>query len=38
VTRDGDGHTGYSQGNDCVDSAVDEYFVDAKVPADGLEC
>ena len=38
VTRDGDGHTGYSQGNDCVDSAVDEYLVDGKVPADGLEC
>lgn len=38
VTRDGDGHTGYGQGNDCVDSAVDDYLVDGKVPADGLEC
>lgn len=38
VTRDGDGHTGYGQGNDCVDSAVDQYLVDGKVPADGLKC
>jgi pimeloyl-ACP methyl ester carboxylesterase len=38
VTRDGDGHTGYGQGNDCVDSAVDQYLVDGKVPADGLGC
>jgi pimeloyl-ACP methyl ester carboxylesterase len=38
VTRDGDGHTGYGQGNDCVDSAVDEYFVQGEVPAGDLQC
>jgi pimeloyl-ACP methyl ester carboxylesterase len=38
VTRDGDGHTGYGQGNDCVDSAVDEYFVQGEVPAEDLQC
>ncbi len=38
VSRDGDGHTGYMQGNGCVDDAVDAYLVDGKVPDDGLEC
>ncbi|GAA1914100.1 alpha/beta hydrolase [Nocardioides lentus] len=38
VSRDGDGHTGYNQGNECVDSAVEAYLVDGDVPGDGLEC
>jgi pimeloyl-ACP methyl ester carboxylesterase len=38
ITRNGDGHTGYGAGNSCVDSAVDAYFVQGKVPADGLTC
>jgi pimeloyl-ACP methyl ester carboxylesterase len=38
VTRDGDGHTGYHSGNDCVDEAVDSYLVEGKVPRDGLTC
>jgi pimeloyl-ACP methyl ester carboxylesterase len=38
ITRDGDGHTGYGMGNACVDAAVDAYFVQGKVPADGLTC
>ncbi|MEU6134936.1 alpha/beta hydrolase [Nocardioides sp. NPDC047086] len=38
VSRDGDGHTGYMQGNGCVDDAVNDYLVDGKVPDDGLEC
>ena len=38
VSRDGDGHTGYMQGNDCVDDAVNDYLVDGKVPDNGLEC
>ena len=32
VTRDGDGHTGYNAGNDCVDDAVEAYLVDGTVP------
>ncbi len=28
VTRDGDGHTGYNVGNDCVDDAVESYLLD----------
>ncbi|WP_244931090.1 alpha/beta hydrolase [Nocardioides sp. W7] len=38
VSRDGDGHTGYGSDNACVDAAVEDYLVDATVPADGLEC
>ena len=38
VSRDGDGHTGYNAGNDCVDEAVESYLVDGVVPPDGLEC
>jgi pimeloyl-ACP methyl ester carboxylesterase len=38
VSRDGDGHTGYMQGNGCVDDAINDYLVDGKVPDDGLKC
>ena len=38
ITRDGDGHTGYNAGNDCVDHAVEDYLVDGTVPEDGLSC
>ena len=38
VTREGDGHTGYRAGNDCVDGAVDRYLLEGIVPKDGLEC
>ena len=30
--RDGDGHTGYNAGNDCVDGAVEGYLIDGTVP------
>jgi pimeloyl-ACP methyl ester carboxylesterase len=38
VSRDGDGHTGYTEGNDCVDDAVDAYYLRGTVPEDGLRC
>jgi pimeloyl-ACP methyl ester carboxylesterase len=38
VSRDGDGHTGYNSGNECVDQAIEGYLVDGTVPEDGLEC
>jgi pimeloyl-ACP methyl ester carboxylesterase len=38
ISRDGDGHTGYASGNDCVDNAVESYLVDGTVPEDGLQC
>ena len=38
VTRNGDGHTGFHQGNACVDDAVQGYLVRGTVPRDGLSC
>ncbi|MBA2955442.1 alpha/beta fold hydrolase [Nocardioides sp. MAH-18] len=38
VSRDGDGHTGYNSGNECVDTAVEDYLVEGTVPEDGLSC
>jgi pimeloyl-ACP methyl ester carboxylesterase len=38
VSRDGDGHTGYNKGNECVDDAVHAYLLDGEVPDDGLSC
>ena len=38
VRRDGDGHTGYNAGNDCVNQAVESYLIDGTVPKDGLSC
>ena len=38
VSRDGDGHTGYNAGNDCVDEAIEAYLVGGTVPPDGLQC
>ncbi len=38
VSRDGDGHTAYNKGNDCIDVAVEDYLIDGTVPEDGLEC
>jgi pimeloyl-ACP methyl ester carboxylesterase len=38
ITRDGDGHTGFHQGNRCVDDAVERYLVGGVVPKDNLSC
>jgi hypothetical protein len=38
VSRDGDGHTAYSSGNECISAAVEDYLVDGTVPEDGLKC
>lgn len=38
VSRDGDGHTGFRQGNQCVDDAIEKYLVAGTVPKDGLSC
>ncbi len=38
VRRDGDGHTGYLAGNQCVDSAVESYLVSGKVPEGTVDC
>lgn len=38
VRRDGDGHTGYNQGNDCVDDVVEAYLIEGEVPDDDVSC
>jgi pimeloyl-ACP methyl ester carboxylesterase len=38
VTWEGEGHTAYGRANSCVSTAVDDYFVDGKLPQDGLKC
>ena len=38
ISRDGDGHTGFNQGNPCVDAAVEDYLLRDVVPQDGLSC
>lgn len=38
LTREGDGHTGYHQGSDCTDTAIDDYLVEGEVPDDGTTC
>ena len=38
ITRNGDGHTGYNAGNDCVDNAVEAYLVSGKTPKSDLTC
>ena len=38
VTREGDGHTAYTSGNECIKKAIDAYLVRGKVPKDGTVC
>ncbi|MCB1298718.1 MAG: alpha/beta fold hydrolase [Microthrixaceae bacterium] len=38
ITRVGEGHTGYNQGNRCVDDAIEAYFLTGAVPTSALQC
>ena len=38
LTLIGDGHTGHNQGNECVDSLVDSYFLTGKIGSEPLIC
>ncbi len=38
ITRDGDGHTAYNSGNECIDRLIEGYLVDGVVPDDGESC
>lgn len=38
LIRDGDGHTGFRQGNSCIDDAVHAYLIHGEVPEDGTLC
>jgi pimeloyl-ACP methyl ester carboxylesterase len=38
VTFNGEGHTAYGRSNECVSSAVDNYFIKSLVPASDPDC
>jgi len=38
LTRVGDGHTAYGMGSECIDDAIDTYFVTGEPPADNTVC
>lgn len=38
ITHTGEGHTAYNQGNACVDTTVDDYFVKGTVPSADPMC
>jgi pimeloyl-ACP methyl ester carboxylesterase len=38
ITRDGDGHTGFNQGNACVDDVVQDYLIDGVAPDADVDC
>ncbi len=38
LTRTGQGHVGYRQGNECIDRAVEKYLVQGEAPAEGTVC
>src|SRR3546814_3136109 len=39
VRRDGDGHTAYNSGDDCIDETIESYLVDGEVPdEDFVDC
>ncbi|MER7620720.1 alpha/beta hydrolase [Streptomyces sp. NPDC126503] len=38
LTYDGDGHTAYGRGSDCVDTAINAYLLEGTVPPDGKRC
>ncbi|MER7110130.1 alpha/beta hydrolase [Streptomyces sp. NPDC000229] len=38
LTYEGDGHTAYGRGSDCIDTAINTYLLDGTVPAPGKRC
>jgi len=38
LTREGQGHTAFLKGNDCIDAAVTAYLVEGAAPEDGAVC
>ncbi len=38
LTYDGDGHTAYAAGSDCIDTAVNAYLLQNRPPVDGTRC
>ncbi|MFE6102454.1 alpha/beta hydrolase [Streptomyces laurentii] len=38
LTYEGDGHTAYGRGSDCIDTAINTYLLDGTPPKDGKRC
>lgn len=38
LTREGDGHTAYLMGNECVEGAIDAFYLEGVVPKPGTVC
>ncbi|MFD3718382.1 alpha/beta hydrolase [Streptomyces sp. NPDC058674] len=38
LTYDGDGHTAYGRGSDCVDTSINRYLLEGKAPEEGKKC
>ncbi len=38
LRRDGDGHTAYNAGNECIDTAIESYLLDGDVPDNPTDC
>ncbi|MEU7551071.1 alpha/beta hydrolase [Streptomyces sp. NPDC044571] len=38
LTYDGDGHTAYGRGSDCIDTAINTYLLEGKPPQNGKKC
>ncbi|MDH6214651.1 alpha/beta hydrolase [Streptomyces pseudovenezuelae] len=38
LTYEGDGHTAYGRGSDCIDSAIDTYLLRGRPPVEGKRC
>ncbi|MGW1464669.1 alpha/beta hydrolase [Streptomyces sp. NPDC002308] len=38
LTYDGDGHTAYGRGSDCIDTAINRYLLEGTVPKKGTTC
>ncbi|MGP3952832.1 alpha/beta hydrolase [Streptomyces sp. 7N604] len=38
LTYEGDGHTAYGRGSECIDSTINTYLLEGKAPKDGKRC
>ncbi|MEU7697408.1 alpha/beta hydrolase [Streptomyces sp. NPDC039028] len=38
LTYEGDGHTAYGRGSDCIDTAINTYLLEGTPPAEGKRC
>ncbi|MEU1370269.1 alpha/beta hydrolase [Streptomyces sp. NPDC005803] len=38
LTYEGDGHTAYGRGSDCIDTAINSYLLEGTAPDDGKKC